>query len=134
MLRRTFCALILAITLPASVGLAAESLETFSQERLHSLKAEGQAVLVEVYAEWCSTCRRQSPIVSELLEAEEFAHITGLKLDWDGQRDEALALGANRQSTLILFHGMQKVDSSIGETDPERLQQFLAQVNASLGK
>ncbi|TVS09805.1 MAG: thioredoxin [Wenzhouxiangella sp.] len=125
--------LLLLAIFASPLTLADGPFETFSEDRLAALQAEGQTVLVEVYADWCSTCRRQSPILSELLKDEQFAGITGLKLDWDDQRSQAQALGAPRQSTLILYVGSERIDTSVAETNPERLREFLAQADTAPG-
>ena len=119
---KTFASLALAL---CALSAQAGSFEDFDSQRLAELKADGQPVLVEVYADWCSTCRAQSPILSELLAEPEFSELTGLKLDWDEQRDEARGLGVARQSTLILFRDGEALPPSIGETDRERLRDFL---------
>lgn len=110
-------------TLAANAG----AFESFCNDRLSELNAQGEPVLVEVYADWCSTCRRQSPLLSGLLAEDEFSTLTGLKLDWDEQQDDARSLGAARQSTLILYRDGEQLDLSIGETNPDRLREFLRQ-------
>ncbi len=110
-----------------SVLAHADGFESFSDQRLAELNAVEKPILVEVYADWCSTCRRQSPILEALLSDAEFKDLSGLKLDWDAQREDALKLGAPRQSTLVLFAGGQKIDLSVAETNPERLREFLRQ-------
>ena len=131
MLRKSLCVLFLLIFSQVPAVFAGDPFEPFSEERLQVLQAEGRPILVEVYADWCSTCRRQAPILSELLGSEAFAELAALKLDWDDQRAAALKLGAPRQSTLILYHGERRVDLSVAETDPDRLRAFLAQINQS---
>lgn len=115
------------LLLGLSVTTHAGGFESFSDQRLAELNAEEKPILVEIYADWCSTCRRQSPILEELLSDAEFKALSGLKLDWDAQREQALELGAPRQSTLILFAGGQRIDLSVAETHPERLREFLRQ-------
>ena len=110
-----------------SLNASASAFEQFSGDRLDELNAQGQPVLIEVYADWCSTCRRQSPLLESLLADHEFADLTGLKLDWDEQREHATALGAPRQSTLILFRDGEALDLSVAETNPDRLREFLRQ-------
>lgn len=122
---QTVAGLALALYALSALSAQAGSFEDFTSERLAELKAKGQPVLVEVYAEWCSTCRTQSPILSKLLAEPEFSELTGLKLDWDDQRDAARELGAPRQSTLILFRDGEALPPSIGETNPDRLRDFL---------
>ena len=133
MFRKNLALLLLLAVVASPPALADSPFETFTEARLAELQADGKPVLVEVYADWCSTCRRQSPILTELLEDDQFSGITGLKLDWDAQRSQAQDLGAPRQSTLILFVGNQRIGTSIAEIHPERLRDFLAQADTAAG-
>lgn len=128
MLRTLFAPVLLAAALMAAPTLAtepAERFEPFSVERLESLHADGRPVLVEVYADWCPTCRRQTGVLSQLLAEERFQDLVALKLDWDAQRSEARALGAPRQSTLFVFRDGDRQAMSVGETDESRLRELL---------
>jgi thioredoxin 1 len=116
---------VIASLLAFSVTHAAE-FEPFSQARLDALQAEGKPVLVDVFADWCPTCKRQSSILATLLAEDAFADFAALKLDWDGQRDHARALGAPRQSTLFVYRDGEQVGMSVAETNEERLRAFLA--------
>ncbi len=122
----TFFRSILLLALALPTAQASERFEAFSSERLDSLQASGETVLVDVFATWCPTCKRQGAILDELMAAPEFADIAGLKLDWDADRSIARELGAPRQSTLILFRGGKRIGLSVAETDPQRLRAFLA--------
>ncbi len=129
MLRILFAPIFLAATLITAPSFATEPagpFEPFSTERFEALQDEGRPVLVEVYADWCSTCRVQSPILTRLLDEEEFNEVVALKLDWDAQRSEARALGAPRQSTLFVFRGGERQVMSVAETDETRLREVLA--------
>lgn len=129
MLRTLFAPIFLAATLIAAPSFAAEPatpFEPFSIERFEALQKASRPVLVEVYADWCSTCRVQSPILTRLLGEEEFNEVVALKLDWDTQRAEARALGAPRQSTLFVFRGGERQVMSVAETDETRLREVLA--------
>lgn len=124
MLKSVFIATLATATLAFSAHAA--EMQPFSQERLEVLQAEGNPVLVEVFADWCSTCQRQSPIVGRLLEEDAFSDYAALKLDWDDQRDDAQALGAPRQSTLLIYRDGEQVGMSVAETNESRLREFLA--------
>jgi len=129
MLRTLFAPILLAAALITTPAVATESttpFEPFSMERLEALQREGRPVLVEVYADWCSTCRRQSPILARLLAEEAFSEVVALKLDWDAQRADARALGAPRQSTLFVFRGSDRRTMSVAETDEAQLRAVLA--------
>lgn len=121
-LLRTTVALIALAFASAHAG----GFESYSKARLAELQADGKPVLVEVYADWCSTCKRQSPILTRLLDEPAFKHYGALKIDWDDQRGEAQALGAPRQSTLFVYRDGKQIGMSIAETNEDRLREFLA--------
>lgn len=134
MLRTLFAPIVLAAALVMSPSLLTDPalasepdgrFEPFSSERFEALQAQGRAVLVDVYADWCPTCRRQSAILARLLAEEAFEDLVALKLDWDAQRSEARALGAPRQSTLFVFRGGERQVMSVAETDEARLREVL---------
>jgi thioredoxin 1 len=128
MLRTLFAPVLLAAALVTAPALATEPaapFEAFSVERFEALQREGRPVLVDVHADWCPTCRRQSSILVRLLGEEAFADMVALKLDWDAQRAEARALGAPRQSTLFVFRGGERRTMSVAETDESRLREVL---------
>lgn len=126
------CAGMLAMLALAPAALAAGTEpEPYTAQRLADLQAQDRAVLVDVYADWCPTCRTQGQVLGELRDDPALAHIVTLKLDWDDQRKDARALGATRQSTLVLFDGAELVGRSVAQTDPEVLRAFLAPVAGS---
>lgn len=122
---RLSLALLLALVLAAPMAFADSRFEAFHQDRLAELNDEGKTVLVEVYADWCSTCARQSPILESLLSEDEFVDYTALKLDWDEQEDQARELGAPRQSTLFVYRDGEQVEMSVAETSESRLRELL---------
>jgi len=108
-----------------SAASAQATYEAYSSERLASLQAEGKTVLVDVFADWCPTCRAQSVVLDVALLEPRYAGLAKLKVDWDDQRDAARALGAPRQSTLMLFRGGKRLTLSVAETNDGKLREFL---------
>jgi thioredoxin 1 len=97
----------------------------FEQAQFDQLQREGKPILVAVHAEWCSTCKRQIPIVSKLLKEEKYADITELNVDFDTQKDVVKFFKVPMQSTLIVFKNGKEVGRSIGETSEEKLEALL---------
>lgn len=102
--------------------------EPFTPERFEQLNDQGAPVLVEVRTDWCSTCEAQTRALAKLARREAFDVFNVLRLDWDEQKDQAEEIGAWRQSTLVLYADGEKVDQSIGETDPREIASFLGQI------
>lgn len=115
-------ALLFVLLAAAPLVQAAVGFEPYSEARLAAAQAEGRPVFVEVAADWCSTCKRQAPIIEALLAEPAFASYVALKLDWDAQRAAARALGAPRQSTLFVFKDGQRQAMSVADVDPARIR------------
>lgn len=112
---------LLAFTIVAlgSGAFALES-EPFSEERFETLQEEEAVILVDVFADWCPTCERQHELLGEYQqERDKTLHV--LKVDFDEQKEWVNHFKAPRQSTLILYHGEDKLWFSVAETDRERL-------------
>ncbi|MDO1508867.1 MULTISPECIES: thioredoxin family protein [unclassified Neisseria] len=108
----------------AGQALAAD-FQPFQQAKFDALQKDGKPVLVDIYADWCPVCHRQEQVLKPMLQEPEFKNLTVLKVDFDSQKQEVKAFKANRQSTLILFNGGKEVRRSVGETNPQRLRQFV---------
>ncbi|MCK8514794.1 thioredoxin family protein [Methylonatrum kenyense] len=118
----SIAALSLAFAMPA---FAESAFKPFDKATFEEARDGGGPVLVEIWAEWCSTCARQSPILESLLSDDEFADYTALKLNWDEQEDQAREMGAPRQSTLFVYSGGERQEMSVAETDEDKLRELL---------
>jgi thioredoxin 1 len=104
--------------------------EPFTQERFAAAQAAGQAILVDISASWCPTCRRQSEVIGQILDRGEFADLVILELNWDDQRQTAHSFGARRQSTLVVFRGADEVARAVAITSDDDIQSLLSQAYA----
>lgn len=114
------CALIL-MTLTTAHG----ETQPYSVEAFRAAQAEQRPILIDVYASWCPTCRRQGQILETLLKEDELAELVVYKLDWDAQREIARGLGAPRQSTLIVYRGEEERGRLVAETRPDSIRELL---------
>ncbi|WP_151702321.1 thioredoxin family protein [Nitrincola alkalilacustris] len=89
-------------------------------------RQQGKPVLVEVGAEWCTTCRVQQPIVNALVQQPEFAEFVVFRVDFDRQKDVLQELGVRMQSTLIVYRGEEEVSRSIAQTNRQAIAQQLS--------
>ncbi len=119
--RRAFLAvgaLALATVLAPALRAETPAIAPFDQAVFDAALADGKPILVEISATWCPTCKAQKAILADLLAEPRFADLTWLEVDFDSRKDLVRALGAQSQSTLIVYGGGEEVGRSVGETRP----------------
>ena len=104
----------------ATSALAAQA-KPFDQATFEALQAADKPVLIDVYADWCPTCKQQAPIVSELMARPEFKDYTVLRVNFDTQKDVRRALRVAVQSTFIVYRGKKEVARTIGDTSKDSI-------------
>lgn len=112
-------ALTLAFSLIFSMPALALEKEPFSQQRFDELRAGNELVLVDVFADWCSTCAKQQKILKSYLKAHPEVELNILEVNYDKDKDVVRQLRAPRQSTLLLYKGEKQYWYSVAETDKD---------------
>ena len=111
-----FCAL-LALML-SQFSLALEK-QPFSQEVFEQLQKDNKVVLVDIHADWCSTCAKQQKLLQTYSEKHPERELHVLQVDFDNQKDVVKAFRAPRQSTMLLYKGDMQFWYAVAETREE---------------
>jgi thioredoxin 1 len=119
-------AALLAFGLPGP-GRATEP-AAYDARAFEAAQGEGRPILVQISAPWCPICRAQKPILAALSADPRFKALAVFTIDFDTQRDLVRRFGAQMQSTLIVYRGKTEVARSVGETQPEWIEQLLEKV------
>lgn len=114
----------LVLGLMTAGPLMAQPIQPFTTAALKAAQAAGKPVLVDAYASWCPTCRKQAPTIDALAKDPAFDQLLILRLDYDKQSAEKRALGIVQQSTLIAFHGSKETGREVGITDPDQIKKL----------
>ena len=114
-------AVLLALSSLVSLAMAGD-IKPFNQQDFDSLTGSGQAVVIDVSATWCPTCKAQKPILDAQMKQPAYKHVTLLTLDFDANKPTLKNFKVVRQSTLIAFKGAKEVGRSIGDTTPEGIE------------
>lgn len=108
----------LALMLSAGTALSQQK-EAFTPQRFSALQKQGALVLLDVHADWCSTCARQQQILADYREKHPNVPLHILQIDFDTQKRYVRQFRAPRQSTFLLYRGTERLWFSVAETDPK---------------
>jgi len=97
----------------------------FAPQALAAAQETGKPVLVEVFADWCSTCAQQRSVLSQLLAQPAYKDYQLLTVDFDKQKEALKLLGVRDRSTLIVYKGKEEKGRSTWETDRESIAALL---------
>ena len=122
---RALVAALVAVILVGAAPVSAAEWKDYSPEALAQAQAEGKPILIDVFAPWCSVCRAQNPILTQLTREPKYKDLVVLKADFDTQKDALKTLNVQRQSTLIVFKGDEEVDRSVGDTSALSIEGLL---------
>jgi len=101
----------------------------FTQQAFDTAQHAGKPILVHITAPWCPYCAKQRPILDSLESEAAFRDLVVYSVDFDTQKDAVRALGAQKQSTLIVFHGAAEKGRSTGDTDAGSIKTLLEKAN-----
>lgn len=115
-----------ALTLisPASSAWAGTAVP-FSEQAFKAAQAAGSPILVEIHADWCPTCKAQTPIIDKLTADPKFKDLKIFRVDFDGMKSVVKQFGAQMQSTLIVFKGSAEKGRSVGDTKQASISALL---------
>lgn len=99
-----------------SLSIIAANKEAFTQERFETLQAAGKVILVDVYATWCPTCKKQQQALGRFQAENPDAEFHLLVVDFDKDKEWVRHFRAPRQSTLLLYVGDKQHWFSVAET------------------
>ncbi|MEM6857796.1 MAG: thioredoxin domain-containing protein [Pseudomonadota bacterium] len=83
---------------------------------------KGKTIVVDVYADWCPTCRAQGPILEELRTEKQSGDVLFVKVNFDEEKAFLREHRIPRQSTVLVFKGMDETARSIAQTNRAALR------------
>jgi thioredoxin 1 len=124
-LRSLALAAVASVALLASLPASAAEWKAFDAQAFAQAQKEGKSILVDIFAVWCPTCRAQNPILTRLTREPKYKDMVMFKVDFDTQKDDARALKAQSQSTLIVYNGETEKGRTVGDTNPASIAALL---------
>lgn len=122
MKRTPFIAVLMAtLTTLAWAG----DIKPYSQQTFDQLTQAGAAVVLDISAPWCPTCKQQKPIIEGLMKQPAYKDVTLLTIDFDTSKPTLKQFKVATQSTLVAFKGTKEVGRSVGDTHPATLEALI---------
>lgn len=105
--------------------LAHADFKSFSQSEYDQAVKSGKSVVIDFHASWCPTCRKQEPILNEIVSMKGYENVIALKADFDKEKDLKKSLNVSKQSTVVVFKGGKEVGRSTGSTSKDELRKLI---------
>jgi thiol-disulfide isomerase/thioredoxin len=102
-------------------AVSAAEWKTYDKVSFEASQKAGHKIIVDIFATWCSTCKAQSKIMAAMKEKGQFDGVALFKVDYDSQKDFLKSHKVPRQSTILVFVGVQEKARIIAETNKKRL-------------
>jgi thiol-disulfide isomerase/thioredoxin len=112
-----------------SISRPAAAAIPFTEEAFEASQRQGRPILVQITASWSPVCARQRRIVGLLQADPRFEDLIVYSIDFDDRKDLVREMGAQEQSTLIVFKGMVEKGRSTGENDPAVIESLIAKAS-----
>lgn len=88
----------------------------FSEALFSELQAQNAVIMIDVYAPWCPTCKKQQKLFQQFHEQNPDKPFHVLVVDYDNDKQWVKKFRAPRQSTLLLYKGDKQFWYSVAET------------------
>ena len=96
--------------------------QTYDEAEFVMAQGKGKTIVVDVYADWCPTCRAQAPILDQLRKERQNGDTLFVKVNFDEEKAFLREHRVPRQSTVLVFKGKKEVARSIAQTDRSALR------------
>lgn len=116
------------IAVLASLLLSAQAMADFkpyTKDMYDTALKAGQTVVVDFHASWCSTCKKQEPLLNEIVNMKGYEKVVALKADYDAEIDLKKSLNISKQSTIVVFKGGKEVVRKTGVTSKDKLKKLI---------
>lgn len=112
-----------------SVTASAANFEAFTEARFNELNANNQPFVVDVFATWCPTCKKQNKVMTRYFEENKNSKLVVLKVNYDDQKPWVKFFKAPRQSTLVFYNQGKEVDRAIAQTKQATLFKLMSAID-----
>lgn len=121
---KTFSKFVLLAIISTSLNTFAD-MKPFTKAEYDTALNAGRTVVVDFHADWCPTCRKQEPLINEIVKSKGYENILALKANYDSETDLKRSLNVSKQSTVVVFKNGKEVGRSTGVTNKDDLKKLI---------
>lgn len=121
---KLFSNLVIVLSLLTSVQSMAD-FKPYSKDMYDAAIKSGQTIVVDFHASWCPTCKKQGPILNEIVNMKGYEKVVALTADYDSEKDLKKSLSVSKQSTIVVFKGGKEVGRKTGVTSKDELKKLI---------
>ena len=107
-------------------ALATAGSMPFDEAAYAKAVANGGPVVVQFHADWCPTCKAQTPIVAEILNEPKMKSVKLFVANFDTEKALRKSLKVSTQGTFVVFKGAKEVARSSGQTNRGEIEATFA--------
>ena len=104
----------------------------YTAEAVKVAMGGGKTTLLFFHAPWCPVCKAQEPKVKAHLNGAH-KNVVAFKVDYDSNMALRKELEVDKQSTLILYHGMKEVARLSYKSDDASIAEFFSHASMMHG-
>lgn len=97
----------------------------YDKAAFESAKAQGKTVVIDFHADWCSTCKKQQPVLEALVKEPAMNSVVLFTADFDKETDLKKSLNIQKQSTLVVFKGQAEKARQMGLTSRDEIKALI---------
>ena len=91
------------------------------KEAIHS----GKPMVLYFHASWCPVCRKQKPLLNEILQEKGYEKFTSLIVDYDKETEIKSDLKVSTQATVVIFKSGKELIRKTGVTKKDELRKTI---------
>jgi len=115
----------LGVSVSGVTSTTAFEQKKFDPAAFAAAQGGNKAILVDISAAWCPTCKAQHKVLESLAKRPDYAELVVFEVDFDAQKEVVKSFNAHQQSTLIAFKGAHETHRLIGETGVASIEELL---------
>ncbi len=121
-MRLMSCLVALLVSLAFGEALAANEFNAYSKPSFEASQQQNKPLIVHIHADWCPTCVRQVPALSQALADPSLAGVEAFRVNFDTDREFLMTHRVPNQSVILVFKNGKEVLRLNGVTNAQQIK------------